>query len=71
VSATVAESRGPAEVGYQLPEGTYRELIVKERLTKFVKERFTTMRELRELREDPRRYLPDDKAEVSRLQHAE
>jgi hypothetical protein len=65
----VAESRGPAEDRYQLPEGTYRELIVKDRMTKFLKERLTTM--LQELREDPRRYLPEDKAEEARLQHAD
>jgi hypothetical protein len=70
VSATVAESRGPAEAGYQLPESTYRELIVKDRMTKFLKEQLTTMRKLHALREDPRRHLPEDKAEVARLQHA-
>ena len=43
----MAESRGPAEGRYQLPEGTYRELIVKDRTTKFLKE------QMRELREDP------------------
>ena len=61
-------SRGPAEDRFQLPEGTYRELIVKDRMTKFLKER---LREhMREEREDPRRYhLPEDKAEVARHQH--
>ena len=34
----MGESRGPAEGRYQLPEGTYRELIVKDRMTKFLKE---------------------------------
>jgi len=64
----VAESRGPAEDRYQLPEGTYSELIVKARMTKFLKER---LREhMRDEREDPRRYhLPEDKAEVARHQH--
>jgi hypothetical protein len=57
----VAESRGPAEDRFQLPEGTYRELIVKDRTTKFLKE------QMRELREDPRRYLHEDKG----LQHAD
>lgn len=66
----MAESRGPAEAGYQLPEGTYRELIVKDRMTKFLKEQQTTIRKLHALREDPRRHLPEDKAEVARLQHA-
>jgi hypothetical protein len=44
------EVRDPAEGRYQLPEGTYRELIVKDRTTKFLKE------QMRELREDPRSY---------------
>lgn len=65
----MAESRGPAEARYQLPEGTYRELIVKDRTSKFLKKRLTTM--LYELRKDPRRYLPDDKVEEARLQHAD
>lgn len=37
------ESRGPAEARYQLPEGTYRELIVKDRTTKFLKKQLTAM----------------------------
>lgn len=65
----MAESRGRAEARYQLPEGTYRELIVKPRTTKFLKER---MREwMRELREGPRPYLREDKSEVARLQDAD
>jgi hypothetical protein len=72
VSATVAESRSPAEARFQLPEGTYRELIVKDRMTKFLKERLRRdLRKLKELREDARRYLPEDKAEEARLQHAD
>jgi hypothetical protein len=59
------ESRGPAEARYQLPEGTYRELIVKARTTKFLKERLTTLRQ--ELREGPRPYMHEDKG----LQHAD
>ena len=55
----MAESRGPAEAGYQLPEGTYRELIVKDRMTNFLKERLRE--QIRELREDPRPYLHEDK----------
>jgi hypothetical protein len=66
VSATVAEARGPAEDRYQLPEGTYRELIVKDRMTKFLKKRRTTLRKLRDLRD-----LHGDKADEARLQHAE
>ena len=62
------EACGPAEDRYRLPKGTYRELTVKFRLTEFVKERFTARRELRE---DPRRYLPGDKAEAARLEHAD
>jgi hypothetical protein len=65
----MAESRGPAEDRYQLPEGTYRELIVKDRMTKFLKERLTTMRKLEELQE--LRQLPEDKAEEARRQHAD
>lgn len=68
----MAESRGPAEARYQLPEGTYRELIVKDRMTKFLKERLTTtMRKLKELREDARRHLPANEVEEARLQHAD
>ena len=59
----MAESRGPTEDRYQLPEGTYRELIVKDRTTKFLKKRLTTLRKLRDLH--------GDKAEEARLQHAE
>jgi hypothetical protein len=69
VSATVAESHSPAEDRYQLPKGTYRELIVKDRVTKFLKKRLRE--QMRERREDPRRYLPEDKAEEARLQHAD
>jgi hypothetical protein len=61
----LAEARGLAEARYQLPEGTYRELIVKGRMTKFLKERLTMLRQ--ELREGPRPYLHEDKG----LQHAE
>ena len=61
----MGEERGPAEERYQLPEGTYRELIFKQRTTKFLKERLTTLRQ--ELREGPRPYLHEDKG----LQHAE
>jgi hypothetical protein len=61
----VAESRGPAEDRFQLPEGTYRELIVKDRMTKFLKKR--QREQMRELREDPRPYLHEDKG----LQHAD
>ena len=61
----MGEAHGPAEDRYQLPEGTYRELIVKDRTTKFLKERLTTLRQ--ELREDPRPYLHEDKG----LPHAE
>ena len=56
----MGEARGPAENRYQLPEGTYRELIVKDWTTKFLKERLTTLRQ-----ELP--YLHEDKG----LQHAE
>jgi hypothetical protein len=59
----VAESRGRAEARYQLPEGTYRELIVKDRMTKFLNKRRTTLRKLRD--------LYGDKADEARLQHAE
>jgi hypothetical protein len=62
----VADSRGPAEDRYQLPEGTYRELIVKDRTTNWLKEQ---MRELRE--DDPRRYRAEDKAEEARRDHAD
>jgi len=71
VSATVAESHGPAEDRYQLPEGTYRELIVKDRMTKFVKERLTTMRKLQELREDPRLQRVDEQARVKAAELAD
>jgi hypothetical protein len=53
----VAEARRPAEDRYQLPEGTYRELIVKDRTTKFFKERLTTLRQ--EWREGPRLHMHD------------
>jgi hypothetical protein len=67
----MGEVRGPAEARYQLPEGTYRELIVKDRMTKFLKERLPRdLRELKERREDARRHLPEDEAEEARLQHA-
>ena len=59
----MAESRGPGEDRYQLPEGTYRELIVKDRMTKFLKKRLRER--MRERREDPRPYLHEDKG----LQH--
>lgn len=59
----MAESRGPAEARYQLPEGTYRELIVKDRMTKFLNKRRATLRKLRDLH--------GDKADEARLQHAE
>jgi hypothetical protein len=71
VSATVAESHGPAEDRYQLPEGTYRELIVKDRMTKFVKERLTTMRKLQELREDPQLQRVDEQARVKAAELAD
>ena len=62
----MGEARGPAEGRYQLPEGTYRELIVKDRTTKFLKE------QMRELRVDPRSYhLPEGKADEARLHHAD
>jgi hypothetical protein len=64
----MGEARGPAEARYQLPEGTYRELIVTDRMTKFLKERLRE--QMRELREDPRRYLPEDKAEAARVKAA-
>lgn len=55
----MAESRGPAEARYQLPEGTYRELIVKDRMTKFLKERhLTRVRKLIELRVARYLHLP-------------
>lgn len=65
----MAESRGPAEARYQLPEGTYRELIVKDRTTKFLKKRLTSMRKLYELGEDPRR-RPEDDDELARVKAA-
>ena len=61
----MAESHGPAEDRYQLPEGTYRELIVKYRMTKFLKKRLRER--LRERREDPRPYLHEAKG----FQHAD
>ena len=61
----MGEARGPAEDRYQLPEGTYRELIFKDRMTKFLKQ------QMRELREDPRQYRAEDKAEGSRRHHAD
>jgi hypothetical protein len=45
----MAESRGPAEARYQLPGGTYRELIVKKWVMPFLKKRLTAMRKLYEL----------------------
>ena len=59
----MAASCRPAEDRYQLPEGTYRELIVKDRMTKFLNKRRTTLRKLRDLH--------GDKADEARLQHAE
>jgi|SRR6202044_1204464 hypothetical protein len=62
----MGEARGPAEGRYQLSEGTYRELIVKDRTTKFLKA------QMRKLREDPRSYhLPEGKAEEARRHHAD
>ena len=59
----MGEARGPAEDRYQLPEGTYSELIVKDRMTKFLEKRHTTLRRLRDLH--------GDKADEARLEHAE
>jgi hypothetical protein len=61
----MGEARGPAEDRYQLPAGTYRELIVKDRTTKFLKE------QMRELREDPQGYRAEDKADEARRHHAD
>jgi len=65
----MAESRGQAEPRYQLPKGTYRELIVKPRTTKFLKRRFIAMRKRHELGEDIHR-LPDDADEQARVEAA-
>jgi hypothetical protein len=65
----MAESRSPAGAGYQLPKGTYRGLIVKKRLGELVKKR--AIRELKELRNDPQRYLRNNEAEGKRQQHAD
>jgi hypothetical protein len=65
----MAASRGQAEPRYQLPEGTYRELVVKPRTTKFLKKRLAAMRKLYELGEDPAR-LPDDADEQARVKAA-
>lgn len=67
----MAESRGPAEARYQLPEGTYRELINKKWTMPFLKKRLAAMRRQHEQGENPRRHLPDDKAEEARLHHAD
>ena len=67
----MAESRGPAGARYQLPEGTYRELINKKWVMPFLKKRLAAMRRQYELGEDPRRYLPEDQVEEARLQHAD
>jgi hypothetical protein len=68
VSATVAESRSPVEARFELPEGTYRELIVKERVGKLLKEQLAKY--LREMRGNPRNYH-DDKTEAARWPDAD
>jgi phage tail sheath protein FI len=65
----MGEACGPAEASYQLPEGTFRELIAKDRMTKFLKKRLTTLRKLEQLLE--LRGLPEEKADEVRLQHAD
>jgi hypothetical protein len=67
----MAESRGPAVARYQLPEGTYRELINKKWVMPFLKKRLAAMREQYELGEDPRPYLSEDQVEEARLQHSD
>lgn len=65
----MAASRDPVEPRYQLPEGTYRELIVKPQTTRFLKKRLAAMQQLDELREDPTR-LPDATDEQARVKAA-
>lgn len=70
----MAEPRDPAGTRYRLPEGTYRELVVKKRVMPVLKERAVTLFQqykeqiLPEVREDPeaRRHLD----EVSRVKAA-
>lgn len=59
----MAESRGRAKSRYELPMGTYRELIMKPQMAKFLKKQLAAMRKLKELGEDPNR-LPDGAAEL-------
>ena len=65
----MAASRGPAEHRYQLPDGTYRELIVKPQTTKSLKKQLAAMQKLNKLGEDPTR-LPDDADEQARVKAA-
>lgn len=68
----MATSRGPAEPRYpryQLPEGAYRELVVKPRTTKFLKKQLAAMRKLNELGEDLNR-LPNSADEQARVKAA-
>lgn len=70
----MAESRGPAASRYQLPEGTYRELVVKKRVMPLLKERAVTLlrhykeQMLHEGRVDPEALGHPD--EVSRVKAA-
>jgi hypothetical protein len=60
---------GQAEPRYQLPKGTYRELIVKPRTMKFLKNQLAARRERYELGEDAHR-LPDNAYEQARVKAA-
>jgi hypothetical protein len=62
----VADSRGPVEDRYQLPEGTYRELLVKNRMMLSAMDVFPMMGELLE----KRRSSTEDDPEVERMRHA-
>ena len=65
----MAESHGQAEPRYQLPKGTYRELIVKPRTMKFLKKQLAAGRKRYELGADIHR-LPEDADELARVKAA-
>lgn len=70
----MAESRIPAASRYQLPDSTYRELVVKKRVMPALKERAVTLLQHykeqtpQEWREDPEAWVNAD--EVSRVMAA-
>ena len=69
VSGTMAEIQGQVGPRYQLPEGTYRELIEKPRTMKFLKKRLADERNRYEQRADIHR-SSGDADELARVRAA-